>query len=207
MAIVLWIGIVITAQAFQAIPREHAPAAVVGLLPAIGAWGAILTKNAFRAADTVMHQGTLSLDGISGQLADALRTGADTWIHGAFALEQGFIFSSMILAAATVAIIERQFLRAAAWCWVAAGLSFLGLMHSYQWTPKDTVMNAFPMFGGDGMASGVFPWLQRYPTAPWIIGYTVMGLCFLLARWVTEPGDSHESRPALSQRERERGKS
>ena len=33
MAIVLWIGIVITAQAFQATPREHAPAVVVGLLP------------------------------------------------------------------------------------------------------------------------------------------------------------------------------
>ena len=33
MAIVLWIGIVITAQAFQATPRAHAPAVVVGLLP------------------------------------------------------------------------------------------------------------------------------------------------------------------------------
>ncbi len=33
MAIVLWIGIVISAQAFQATPREHAPAVVVGLLP------------------------------------------------------------------------------------------------------------------------------------------------------------------------------
>ncbi len=45
MAIVLWIGMVITAQAFQATPRAHAPAVVVGLLPGVGAWGALLAKN------------------------------------------------------------------------------------------------------------------------------------------------------------------
>src|SRR5207244_1667643 len=35
MAIVLWIGIVIAAQAFQAVPRAHAPAVVMGLLPGL----------------------------------------------------------------------------------------------------------------------------------------------------------------------------
>ena len=33
MAIVLWIGMMIVAQAFDAIPRAHTPAVVVGLLP------------------------------------------------------------------------------------------------------------------------------------------------------------------------------
>src|SRR6266702_6695026 len=42
MAIVLWIGIVITAQAFQATPREHAPAVVVGILPGLAAWGTLM---------------------------------------------------------------------------------------------------------------------------------------------------------------------
>jgi AGZA family xanthine/uracil permease-like MFS transporter len=50
MAIVLWIGMMIVAQAFQATPREHAPAVVVGLLPGIGAWGALMAKNGLRAA-------------------------------------------------------------------------------------------------------------------------------------------------------------
>ena len=50
MAIVLWIGIVITAQAFQATPLKHAPAVVVGLLPGVAAWGALLLKNGLRAA-------------------------------------------------------------------------------------------------------------------------------------------------------------
>ena len=45
MAIVLWIGLVISAQAFQATPKEHAPAVVVGLLPGIAAWGVLLAKQ------------------------------------------------------------------------------------------------------------------------------------------------------------------
>ena len=50
MAIVLWIGMMIVAQAFDATPRAHTPAVVVGLLPGIGAWGALLAKNGLRAA-------------------------------------------------------------------------------------------------------------------------------------------------------------
>ena len=50
MAIVLWIGMMIVSQAFQATPREHAPAVVVGLLPGIGAWGALMAKNGLHAA-------------------------------------------------------------------------------------------------------------------------------------------------------------
>src|SRR5262249_18998659 len=50
MAIVLWIGIVITAQAFQATPKEHAPAAVIGLLPGVGAWGTMMAKAGLQAA-------------------------------------------------------------------------------------------------------------------------------------------------------------
>jgi adenine/guanine/hypoxanthine permease len=45
IAIVLWIGIVITAQAFQASPLRHAPAAAIGLFPAIAAWGAIIAAG------------------------------------------------------------------------------------------------------------------------------------------------------------------
>ena len=97
MAIVLWIGIVISAQAFQATPREHAPAVVVGLLPGIGAWGALMAKNGLRAA---------GLGGAARPFSEALVgefQKSDTWIHGAFSLEQGFLFTSMLLAAAVVA--------------------------------------------------------------------------------------------------------
>ena len=166
MAIVLWIGIVISAQAFSATPREHAPAVVVGLLPGIAAWGALMAKNGLRAA---------GLGGPAGPFNENLIAEfqkSDTWIHGAFSLEQGFLFTSMLLSAAVVAVIERRFTGAAAWCALAALLSASGLMHSYQWTFADTA-------------------LRLTPAWPFAIGYGAMAFVFFTARWTTEEGREH----------------
>jgi len=167
MAIVLWIGIVISAQAFQTTPREHAPAVVVGLLPGIGAWGALMAKNGLRAA---------GLGGPAGPFSEALIDEfrkSDTWIHGAFSVEQGFLFTAMLLAAAVVGVIERRWSSATAWCAVAALLSTVGLMHSYQWTFGDTA-------------------LQLAPAWPFAVGYATMALIFFTARWTTEESGEHE---------------
>jgi adenine/guanine/hypoxanthine permease len=167
MAIVLWIGVVITAQAFQATPREHAPAVVVGMLPGLAAWGALMAKQALQVAGYGRPGGPKFSEALVGPFR-----ALDNWIDGAFALTEGFIFTSMILAAATVAVIERQFVRAALWCFLAAALSAVGIMHAYQYTPSDTAM-----------ALGKPAW-------QWAAGYAVMGLCFLLARWTTEPTEA-----------------
>ena len=161
MAIVLWIGIVISAQAFQATPRAHAPAVVMGLLPGVAAWGALMAKNGLRAAGV----GTPDGPPFSESLIEAFQ-GSDTWIHGAFALEQGFIFSAMILAAATTFIIERHFRTAALWFFAAAALSLVGLMHSYRWTPSDTVMSLTPAW-------------------PWAVAYAAAGVFLLATPWLT----------------------
>jgi AGZA family xanthine/uracil permease-like MFS transporter len=168
MAIVLWIGLVITCQAFQATPRVHAPAVVMGLLPGVGAWGALMAKSGLRAAG----YGAPGGPPFSSALLPAFER-TDTWIHGAFALEQGFIFTAMILSAATVAIIERQFVRAAAWAWAGAALSALGLMHGYAFTPGDTVAHVAPAL-------------------PWAAGYALLGLVFFAARWITVDGPGGE---------------
>jgi AGZA family xanthine/uracil permease-like MFS transporter len=166
MAIVLWIGMMIVAQAFQSTPLEHAPAVVVGLLPGIGAWGALMAKNGLRAA---------GLGGAAGSFNESLIgefQKSDTWIHGAFAIEQGFLFTAMILSAAVVGVIRRRWAVAAAWCACAALLSACGLMHSYQWTPGDTA-------------------LRLAPAWPYVIGYTGMAVIFLSAQWTTEEGGEH----------------
>jgi AGZA family xanthine/uracil permease-like MFS transporter len=163
MAIVLWIGIVITSQAFEATPRAHAPAVVLGLLPGVGAWGALMAKAGLRAAGYGAPGGP--------PFSDALIVAferSDTWIHGAFALEQGFIFTSVILAASTVAVIEQRFVEAGIWCSVGAVLSLTGLVHGYAFTPGDAV-------GHLG------------PALPWAVGYALAALVFFLARVVTEP--------------------
>jgi len=96
MAIVLWIGMMIVAQAFDTIPRAHTPAVVVGLLPGIGAWGAMLAKNGLRAA---------GLGGPAGPFTERLVAEFqknDLWITGAFAIEQGVTVIGTINLASTV---------------------------------------------------------------------------------------------------------
>lgn len=162
MAIVLWIGIVISAQAFQSTPREHAPAVVIGILPGVAAWGTLMAKNGLHAAGLGNPGGNV----FSPALIDAFK-GSDTWIHGAFSLEQGFIFTAMILSAVTVAIIERRFVLGAIWCFIAAVLSLIGLMHSYSWTPSDTVMSLTPAL-------------------PFAFSYFIMGICLIASKWLTK---------------------
>ncbi len=167
MAIVLWIGLVISAQAFQATPREHAPAVVVGLLPGIGAWGALMAKNGLRAAGVGDPGGPPFGPDLLAAFARS-----DTWIHGAFALEQGFIFSAMILSAITVGILQQRFRVAATWAAIGAALCVAGLMHAYRFTPGDTALDLSPAW-------------------PWATGYAVMATILWLAPWITEPGDGH----------------
>ncbi|MDP2309516.1 MAG: NCS2 family permease [Pseudomonadota bacterium] len=156
MAIVLWIGIVITAQAFTATPRAHAPAVVLGLLPGVAAWGALMLKSGVRAAG-----GTFDAD------LGVKLTQADIHVNGLFALEQGFIFTAMVLAATTVQVIEGRFRRGAACLLVGSALSALGLMHGWDWGVGDTVLVSTPgaaMDAAFGYAAGalvlfVAPWL------------------------------------------------
>ena len=160
MAIVLWIGIMIGAQAFQATPGKHAPAVIVGLLPGIAGWGAQLIKTSLRAAGFATADRPFTPDLLP------IFARADIYLGGAFALEQGQILSAMLLAAMTVFIIERQFAWAAACTLVAAAFSWVGLMHSYRWMPSDTILHL-------GWGSG----------GTWATGYLLLALLFYWAAW------------------------
>jgi adenine/guanine/hypoxanthine permease len=162
MAIVLWIGIVMVAQAFEATPARHAPAVVVGLMPAMAGWAALIAKNALRAAGL-----GIPTQPFTPALIEKFKL-SDTYIDGTFALEQGFIFSAMILAAITVYIIDRDFYKAALWSIGAAVLSWVGLMHSYDWTMADTVIKL-------GWGAG----------SRWAVGYILMAILFSYAGWTT----------------------
>lgn len=155
MGIVLWIGIVIGAQSFQATPVKHAPAVIVGLLPGIAGWGAQLIKASLRAAGFATPDRPFTADLLP------LFSQADIYLGGALALEQGQILSAMLLAAMTVFIIERQFASAGGCMLIAASMSWIGLMHSYRWMPSDTVLEP-------GWGNG----------ASWAIGYTLLALLF-----------------------------
>jgi len=158
MAIVLYIGLVIAAQSFQATPAAHAPAVVLGLLPGLAGWGALLLKAGLRAggAGSPEHP-------FGPELLVPLQQ-ADVWAAGAFALEQGQIVAAMLLAAMLVYVIERRFALAALIAALASLASWLGLIHAWRFTAADTVLNL-------GWGAG----------APWALGYLVMALVFAAA--------------------------
>jgi AGZA family xanthine/uracil permease-like MFS transporter len=170
MAIVLWIGIVIAAQAFHATPRNHAPAVVIGLLPGIAAWVSTLMSATLRAGAASLE---LAPKYPFDKLEPALESNSGTFLTGVLALEQGAIFTATILAAMTVALIERKHVQAGLWCVVAALLSATGFMHGFVWH--------------DAGADNVI----RLAWTDWSTGYTIMAACFFLAPVLTEPGEGH----------------
>jgi AGZA family xanthine/uracil permease-like MFS transporter len=177
IAIVVWIGVVITAQAFQATPREHAPAVAVGLFPAIAAWGATVVAGAFTAA--------------GGQTMESLlRAGADTEIsgfllRGMLILERGYIFTCMALAALSAHLVDRRFGHAAAWAVAAAGATGLGLMHAF--VLRGNVLD-FHFAWGDGETAGGLVYNARGIA----VGYLAMALLFGIFAALRRGADSRD---------------
>lgn len=132
LGILLWIGVVITAQAFQASPKPHALAVAVGLIPALAAWLQVQIETTLRVA------GTDLLTTVE-KFAPALH------IKGVMALSQGFLLTSILYAAVTAFVIDRKFRRAAAWLLAASLLSATGLIHAYSLSAAG-VENKFAWF-------------------------------------------------------------
>lgn len=136
IAIVLWIGVIITAQAFRATPPEHAPAVALGLFPAIAAWGATVVAGAITTVwvSNIVGgvQTTVTIESLLAGNAHVEINGF--LLDGLIVLERGYIFTCLVLAATAVCLINRNYKAAMIWSLVAAALAFVGLTHAYQVT-------------------------------------------------------------------------
>ena len=160
LAILLYIGLTMAAQAFASTPERHGPAVVLGLLPGLAGWGALMLKAGLRAGSAGSGESAFTPDLLS-ELASA-----DVWAQGLFALEQGQIITAMLLSAWLVYAIEGRFLASALCTAIAAGLAWIGLIHAWQFSPADTVMQ---LGWGSGQA--------------WAEGYAAMTVIVMLAHW------------------------
>jgi AGZA family xanthine/uracil permease-like MFS transporter len=122
LGILLWIGIIIMAQAFRDVPQTHTLAVAIGLIPALAAWAVFLVETSVGVAGTTLFHA-------------APIFGQKLHVYGMIALSQGFILTATIYGAILVHVIERQFRTAAVWACVAAVLSTTGLIHAYVLTP------------------------------------------------------------------------
>jgi AGZA family xanthine/uracil permease-like MFS transporter len=124
LGILLWVGLIITAQAFQEVPKSHAPAVAIGFIPSLAAWGEFLIE-------TTLHK---AAPGYSLRQAAATFS-PDLFLNGMLSLTQGFILISIFFSAIVAKVIDRQWRAAAAWCLVAAVASACGIIHGFVFTP------------------------------------------------------------------------
>jgi AGZA family xanthine/uracil permease-like MFS transporter len=118
LGILLWVGLVMTVQAFAEVPPLHMGAVAFGLIPGLAGWVLVLLDTAVRKAGSTLF-------------ATAPKFGEELHIHGVMALSQGSLVTAMLWTALMVYILERKFLKAAAWCLACGGLAFIGLIHAY----------------------------------------------------------------------------
>jgi adenine/guanine/hypoxanthine permease len=138
LPILLYIGLVIGAQAFQASPASHAPAVVLAIIPNIAEWAKINIDGALNAAGTS-----------AAQVGAAKLAGTGVIYNGIALLGSGSVLAGMVLGAMAAFIIERQLNRAAIAAFVGAVLSFVGLIHGAQlgWAASPAVALGYALFG------------------------------------------------------------
>jgi AGZA family xanthine/uracil permease-like MFS transporter len=130
--ILLYIGMLIGAQAFQATPIKHAPAIVLALTPHLAAWGKLqidtMLGSTINAAQAV--------GGLAAEKVDAVKTAAIAALpqqgvlyHGLEVMGGGSIIAGLVLGAIGVFVIEREFNKASAFAFAGAIMTYFGFMH------------------------------------------------------------------------------
>jgi AGZA family xanthine/uracil permease-like MFS transporter len=117
--ILLYIGLLIGAQAFQAVPRIHAAAVVAALIPNIASWAQGQMADVLAAAGTTPQK-----------VGEANLVNAGVIYKGLLILGSGAIIAGLILGAVVTFIIDRRFVSAAIFAFVGSALSFIGLIHA-----------------------------------------------------------------------------
>jgi AGZA family xanthine/uracil permease-like MFS transporter len=182
--ILIFVGLEIMAQSFQATPTKHYPALALAALPGLAALGGIL------------------IDQVLGGRPAA--TGGAEIAQTVQCLSHGFIVTSLIWGTVLAAMIDGQLKRSACFLLLAAGCSLIGIIHSplasqpidFPWNVVAAIKEQYPAANATRLA------MARYQTPyHWAAGYALAaGLLFILDIWpskaVHRPGEPASPAPA-----------
>jgi adenine/guanine/hypoxanthine permease len=146
--ILLYIGMLIGAQAFQTTPIKHAPAIVLALTPHLAAWAKLQIDTMLGATvNAAQSVGGLAADKVGDVKAAAIASLPQQGVvyHGLEVMGGGSILAGLILGAIGVFVIERDFVKASAFAFAGAVLTYFGFMHG----------EAVGIGGGMGVTPGV----------------------------------------------------
>jgi len=119
--ILVFIGLEISAQSFQATPQRHFPAVVLACVPALAQLGLIFVDKVF--GDPIMFEKGVTIAALKGEALAADLTTLRM-------MANGFIITSLLWASALAAIIDRRLWRAASLFLLCSILTMFGIMHS-----------------------------------------------------------------------------
>ena len=146
--ILLYIGMLIGAQAFQTTPIKHAPAVVLALTPHLAAWAKLqidtMLGSTLNAAQAVGGLAADKVDAVKSAAIAALPQQGVLY-HGLEVMGGGSILTGLVLGAIGVFVIERDFVKASAFALAGAVLTYFGFMHG----------EAVGIGGGLGVTPGV----------------------------------------------------
>ncbi len=172
MAIILWIGFIIGAQAFDSSPGKHSPAIVVGLFPAFAGWAVLMVQSVFNFANGKLQE-VLTSAGVSATHSIVMSEVPLSLpflpytLGGLLSLSQGFLLTSMIWASICVYVIDKELKKSAIWSLIGLLLSGIGLIHSFQLNGNN-IITSFSI-----------------PAAPvFMISYGLLAILFYLASFL-----------------------
>ncbi|MEU0556202.1 regulator [Dactylosporangium sp. NPDC006015] len=116
--ILLYIGLLIGAQAFQFSPKAHAAAVIAALIPNIAQWATSQIDNSLAAAGTT-----------AAKVGDAALAGNGVVYSGLLTLGQGAILAGLVFGSIVAFIIDKRFIHAGIFALSGAALAFVGLIH------------------------------------------------------------------------------
>ncbi len=116
LPILMYIGLVITTQAFASTEKRHMPAVALSFIPLIAGYVTLQVKNAIAATGGTLDYGALANTGIP--------------LLGWERLAAGDILIGMLVATIAIFIIDKKYLIAAMWSLIAGALAFFGFIHA-----------------------------------------------------------------------------
>jgi AGZA family xanthine/uracil permease-like MFS transporter len=130
--ILLYIGMLIAAQAFQTTPLKHAPAIGLAFTPHLAAWAKLQVDTALNATLNAAQ----SVGGLTAEKAAEVKAAAIASLpqggvlyRGLEVMGGGSILAGLVLGAIGVFVIERDFVKASAFAFAGAVLTYFGFMH------------------------------------------------------------------------------
>jgi AGZA family xanthine/uracil permease-like MFS transporter len=130
--ILLYIGMLIAAQAFQTTPLKHAPAIGLAFTPHLAAWAKLQVDTALGATlNAAQSVGGLTADKVGEVKAAAIASLPQGGVlyRGLEVMGGGSILAGLVLGAIGVFVIERDFVKASAFALAGSVLTYFGFMH------------------------------------------------------------------------------